>query len=104
MNGVVAFFLAQQRCGLTVGSRVVRIIILVSRQSLGLRMVKKLLALVLLAVLPMALLAQTTAKVSHKAKVLSKSRLEAKTLANQMAAGIEAAEAALTPAELAIAE
>lgn len=104
MNGVVAFFLAQQRCGLTVGSRVVRIIILVSRQSLGLRMVKKLLALVLVAVLPMALLAQTTANVSHKAKVLSKSRLEAKTLASQMAAGIQAAEAALTPAELAIAE
>ena len=67
-------------------------------------MVKKLLALVLLAVLPMALLAQTTAKVSHEAKVLSKSRLEAKTLASQMASGIQAAEAALTPAELAVAE
>jgi len=38
------------------------------------------------------------------AKPLSKSRLELKTKANQMASGVRAAEAALTPAELAIAQ
>lgn len=65
---------------------------------------KKLLALIFLTALPIALLAQTSVKVSHKAKVLSKSRIEAKALASQMASGIEAAEAALTPAELAIGE
>jgi len=83
---------------------VVRIIILAFRQSMGVRMMKKLFALVLLAVLPIAVLAQSNVKVSHKTKVLSKSRIEAKTLANQMASGIRAAEAALTPDELAIGE
>lgn len=65
---------------------------------------KRLLMSVLLTVVPIALLAQTNVKVSHKAKVLSKSRIEAKVLASQMASGIRAAEAALTPAELAIGE
>lgn len=39
-----------------------------------------------------------------KAKVVSKSRANLKTEANQMATGIRAAEAALTPAELVIAQ
>lgn len=53
-----------------------------------------------------ALMAQSGSTVSAKkhAKVVSKSRAEAKTQANQMATGIRAAEAALTPAELAIAQ
>ena len=66
-------------------------------------MMKKLFASVFLMAVPVALLAQTTAKVDGKATGASKSRLEAKTKANQMATGIMAAEAALTPAELAIA-
>jgi len=57
-------------------------------------MIKKLLAVVFLMALPVALLAQTPGK----------SRQEVKTKANQMASGVMAAEAALTPAELAIAE
>lgn len=65
---------------------------------------KKLLASVFLFVVPFALLAQTPVKVGHKPKHVSKSRVEVKTMANQMASGIMAAEAALTPAELAIAE
>ena len=64
----------------------------------------KLLASVFLIVLPVALMAQTPAKVSTKSAVASKSRLEVKSKANQMAAGVTAAEAALTPAELAIAD
>ncbi len=43
-------------------------------------------------------------KASAKAKKVTPSRMEAKSTANQMATGIMAAEAALTPAELAIAE
>lgn len=65
---------------------------------------KKLLVFVFLIVAPLALLAQMPVKAGHKTKHLSKSRIEAKSMANQMAAGIMAAEAALTPAELAIAE
>ncbi len=57
-------------------------------------MIKKLLAVVFLMALPVALLAQTPGK----------SRQEVKTKANQMASGVMAAEAALTPAELAISE
>ena len=57
-------------------------------------------------VLPFALQAQTTP--AAPARVVKKSapdsHVEAKTKANQMATGIMAAEAALTPAELAIAE
>jgi len=66
--------------------------------------VKKLLASVFLFVLPVALLAQTPAKVDSKAKRTSASRVEIKSTASQLASGIMAAEAALTPAELAIAE
>ena len=55
---------------------------------------KKLIAAVLSIALPVALMAQTP----------SKSRVEVKTKANQMASAVVAAEAALTPTELAIAE
>nr|MDP2190511.1 hypothetical protein [Rhodoferax sp.] len=65
---------------------------------------KELLVAVFLFTLPVALLAQTPAKVGSKAKRPSASRIEIKTTASQMASGIMAAEAALTPAELAIAE
>jgi hypothetical protein len=79
-------------------------VVLVSLQSLGLRMMKKLFALVLLSGVSITLFAQTDVKVPHKSKTISKSRVEAKALASQMAIGIQAAEAALTPAELAIGE
>ncbi len=65
---------------------------------------KKLLASVFVLVLPLALLAQTPAKVGGKTKRPSASRVEIKSTASQMASGIQAAEAALTPAELAIAQ
>lgn len=65
---------------------------------------KKLLATVLLFALPLALLAQTPAKMSDKATRLPASRVEIKSTASQMASGIRAAQAALTPAELAIAQ
>lgn len=67
-------------------------------------MMKKLLASVCLFVLPVALMAQTPAHVGSKAKRATPSRVEVKTTASQMASGIMAAEAALTPAELAIAQ
>lgn len=53
-----------------------------------------------------ALMAQSGASVAakKKVKVVSKSRADIKADANQMATGIRAAEAALTPAELAIAQ
>lgn len=59
-----------------------------------------------LAVSTPALMAQAgvTQSVKKPAKVVSKGRAELKTQANQMATGIRAAEAALTPAELAIAQ
>jgi hypothetical protein len=59
-----------------------------------------------LALATPALMAQSGASVPAKkhVKVVSKSRAELKTQANQMATGIRAAEAALTPAELAIAQ
>lgn len=59
-----------------------------------------------LALATPALMAQSGVTVSTKkpAKVVSKSRAELKTQASQMATGIRAAEAALTPAELAIAQ
>ncbi len=66
-------------------------------------MIKTLLATVFLSVVPFALLAQTPAKVDGNLKPLTASRVEIKTKANQMAVGIQAAEAALSPAELAIA-
>ena len=65
---------------------------------------KKLLISFFLVVLPVALLAQTPAKTGKKAKRTSASQVEIKSTASQMASGIMAAEAALTPAELAIAE
>ena len=60
--------------------------------------------------LPMAALAQTDIKTPVKIDVSkatvkpSASRVDAKSKANQMATGIQAADAALTPAEMAIAE
>lgn len=65
---------------------------------------KKLLASVLLIALPVALLAQTPAKGSGKASRVAASRVNLKNTASQMATAVSAAEAALTPAELAIAE
>ena len=65
---------------------------------------KKFFASLLLMVVPVALLAQTATKADNKALHASQSRIESKTRANQMASGIRAAENALTPAELAIAE
>jgi hypothetical protein len=60
-----------------------------------------------LFVAPLAVWAQTDAanpaKVPAKSSKTPASRVEAKTKANQLATGIMAAEAALTPAELAIA-
>ena len=68
-------------------------------------MMKKLLASVFLVLAPLALLAQAPAKDDpKKSRPVAKSRAEIKTTASQMASGIMAAEAALTPAELAIAE
>lgn len=63
-------------------------------------------ALGVLMVASTALMAQASNQTSGKQpiKVVSKSRAELNTQANQMASGIRAAEAALTPAELAIAQ
>lgn len=63
-------------------------------------------ALGLLMLASTALMAQASNQTSGKPpiKVVSKSRAELNTQANQMASGIRAAEAALTPAELAIAQ
>jgi hypothetical protein len=66
-------------------------------------MMKKLMFSALLMVLPAVLWAQSSAKSGNTSSAPSKSRLEAKSKANQMAAGIMAAEAALTPTELDIA-
>jgi len=63
----------------------------------------KLLLSVLLIALPAVTWAQSSTKLENASKAPSKSRLEAKTKATQMAAGIMAAEAALTPNELEIA-
>ncbi len=65
---------------------------------------KILLASLFLIVVPVALLAQTSAKVGRKPARATASRTELKSEANQMASGVMAAEAALTPAEMAIAE
>jgi hypothetical protein len=66
-------------------------------------MIKTLIATVCLLATPLTLMAQTPVKVDSKVKGLSSSRIEIKTKASQMASGIAAAEAALSPAELAIA-
>ncbi len=55
-------------------------------------------------VLPVALMAQTPVKVKVNPDATSKSRIEVKSKASQMAVGVMAAEAALTPAELRIAD
>jgi hypothetical protein len=75
-------------------------------------MLNKLLVSVLLTAVPIVLVAQTVPISQHepivktkvKGKKMSKSRVELNSTAVQMAAGIEAAEAALTPEEMAIAE
>ena len=67
-------------------------------------MMKKLLATIVLIVVPVALLAQASTKVDSKAKRLPASRIEINSTATQMASGIMAAEAALTPTELVIAQ
>lgn len=67
-------------------------------------MMKKFFPVLLLIAVPVAVLAQTAAKPGSKAKPLPASRVEIKSTATQMASGIMAAEAALTPAELAIAQ
>ncbi len=64
-------------------------------------------ALAVMLVMPIVLMAQTSADVAKSDKKPARtatSRTELNTKANQMATGIMAAEAALTPAELAIAE
>jgi hypothetical protein len=66
-------------------------------------MMKKLMFSAFLIVLPAVIWAQSSVQVGSTSSASSKSRLEAKTKANQMATGIRSAEAALTPAELAIA-
>jgi len=65
--------------------------------------IKNIFTSALLIALPLALLAQTPVKAVHKTKRLAPSQVEIKSKAVQMAAGIRAAEAALSPAELAIA-
>jgi hypothetical protein len=62
-------------------------------------MMKAFFASSLLCLMPLALMAQTAPKVHPSA-----SRVEIKSQANQMATGIMAAEAALTPEELEIAQ
>ena len=67
-------------------------------------MMKKRLACAFLLMMPAVHWAQSPATAENASSQSSRSRLEAKTKANQMATGIRAAELALTPAELAIAE
>ena len=67
-------------------------------------MLKILLPFFFLVVVPAFSLAETPVKTGVKAPAPTKSRVEIKTTANQMAAGFIAAEAALSPAELLIAE
>lgn len=64
---------------------------------------KKIIASVLLLALPLALMAQGPKKAAHKPKRVAPSQVEIKSTAVQMASGIRAAEAALGPAEMAIA-
>ena len=66
---------------------------------------KKLLASVFLIMVPVALMAAPTSdKAVKKVKRTTPSRVEARTIANQMATGIMAADVAMTPVELAIAQ
>lgn len=73
-----------------------------SEFAVGLRLA----ALCVLVMASPSLMAQPSAATSAKkpTKLVVKSRMELKSTANQMAAGIRAAEVALTPAELAIAQ
>ena len=72
-------------------------------------MIKKFLATIFLIALPVAVLAQPPVKPVKAVKAVQKpkrqtaSRVEIKSTATQMASGIMAAEAAMTPAEMAIA-
>ena len=66
-------------------------------------MMKKLMFSAFLIVLPVAIWAQSSVQVENISSASARGRLETKAKAIQMAAGIMAAEAALTPAELAIA-
>lgn len=84
----------------------------ISLSSLAFRVGLRCAVLGALALVAPALMAQSSTPVPVKksvqtkkpAKVVSKSRAELKTEANQMASGIRAAEEALTPAELSIAQ
>jgi hypothetical protein len=67
-------------------------------------MMKRLITSAFLIALPVMLWAQTPSSADRKISHPSQSRIEVKTKANQMASGIMAAENALTPAELAIAQ
>lgn len=67
-------------------------------------MFHQLLTALCLTVISSVVLAHTPVKATKKAPVLTKSRAEIKTTANQMASGFIAAEAALSPAELVIAD
>lgn len=67
-------------------------------------MMKKLFVSVFLIGVPVALLAQTPTKVVSKSKRPHASRVEIKSTATQMATGIMAAETAISPTELAIAQ
>lgn len=67
-------------------------------------MMKKFLASVVLMLLPVALLAQVAVKPNGKSRRPTVAHVEIKSTAAQLASGIMAAEAALSPAELAIAQ
>ncbi len=58
----------------------------------------------LILIAPALALAQPAAKTSPEAKTVNNNRAALKSKAKNVAAGVQAAEAALTPAELAIAE
>lgn len=66
-------------------------------------MFKSLIALLFLTVAPVLAIAQTPAKTPTKEPIPTKSRVEIRTTANQMASGFIAAEAAMSPAELILA-
>jgi len=67
-------------------------------------MLKSLLTSIFLVAMSAPALAQGAEKTGKKTSASSKSRVEIKTTASQMASGFIAAEAALSPAELVIAE
>ena len=67
-------------------------------------MLKSLLTFFCLVTISATVIAVTAEKTSKKPPVLSDSRVEIKTIASQMASGFLAAESALSPVELVIAE